>query len=78
LLDEPTSALDPTSERLVQESLTALKGRLTLFLIAHRMSTLDITDRVMVIVDGRLDAFEPFDSLRVRSAYYRASTGVTG
>jgi len=78
LLDEPTSALDPTSERLVQESLTALKGSLTLFVIAHRMSTLDICDRVMVIVDGRLDAFEPFDSLQVRSAYYRAATGVTG
>jgi ABC-type multidrug transport system fused ATPase/permease subunit len=78
LLDEPTSALDPTSERLVQESLTALKGNLTLFLIAHRMSTLDICDRVMVIIDGRLDDFEPFDSLRVRSAYYRSAMDVTG
>jgi ATP-binding cassette subfamily B protein len=78
LLDEPTSALDPTSERLVQESLTALQGNLTLFLIAHRMSTLDICDRVMVVIDGRLDAFEPFDSLQVRSAYYRSATGVTG
>lgn len=78
LLDEPTSALDPTSERFVQESLTVLKGNLTLFVIAHRMSTLDICDRVMVIVDGRLDAFEPFDSLRARSAYYRAAAGVTG
>ena len=78
LLDEPTSALDPTSERLVQESLTALKGRLTLFVIAHRMSTLDICDRVMVIVDGRLDAFEPFSSLGVSSEYYRSATGATG
>jgi ATP-binding cassette, subfamily B, bacterial len=78
LLDEPTSALDPTSERLVQESLTALKGSLTLFVIAHRMSTLDICDRVMVIIDGRLDAFEPFDSLRVRSAYYRSAMGAAG
>jgi ATP-binding cassette, subfamily B, bacterial len=78
LLDEPTSALDPTSERLVQESLTALKGNLTLFVIAHRMSTLDICDRVMVIVDGRLDAFEPFASLHVSSEYYRAAGGATG
>jgi ABC-type multidrug transport system fused ATPase/permease subunit len=80
LLDEPTSALDPTSERLVQESLSVLKGDgdLTLFLIAHRMSTLDICDRVMVIVDGRLDAFEPFDSLRVRSACYRVATSTQG
>ena len=51
-------------ERLVQESLTQLKGELTLFVIAHRMSTLDICDRVMVFVQGRLDAFEPFTSLR--------------
>jgi ATP-binding cassette subfamily B protein len=78
LLDEPTSALDPTSERLVHESLTALKRNLTLFVIAHRMSTLDICDRVMVIVDGQLDAFESFDSLRIRSAYYRAATGASG
>jgi ATP-binding cassette, subfamily B, bacterial len=78
LLDEPTSALDPTSERLVQESLTSLKGNLTLFVIAHRMSTLDICDRVMVIVDGRLDAFEPFSSLQGSSEYYRSATGATG
>jgi ABC-type multidrug transport system fused ATPase/permease subunit len=75
LLDEPTSALDPTSERLVQESLAALKGELTVFLIAHRMSTLAICDRVMVVVNGRLDAFEPYTSLPARSAYYRDAIG---
>jgi ABC-type multidrug transport system fused ATPase/permease subunit len=78
MLDEPTSALDPRSERLVQESLTALKGELTVFLIAHRMSTLDICDRVMVLLNGELDAFEPFSSLRARSAYYRNAIGTTG
>lgn len=74
VLDEPTSALDPTSERLIQASLTSLKGRLTLFIIAHRMSTLDICDRVMVILDGRLDAVERFDDLQSRNAYYRSAT----
>jgi ATP-binding cassette, subfamily B, bacterial len=73
VLDEPTSALDPTSERLIQASLTSLKGSLTLFVIAHRMSTLDICDRVMVIVDGRLDAVERFDDLQSRNAYYRSA-----
>ena len=77
VLDEPTSALDPTSERLIQASLTALRGNLTLFVIAHRLSTLDICDRVMVIVGGRLDAVESFDDLRKRNAYYRnATTGL--
>jgi ATP-binding cassette subfamily B protein len=74
VLDEPTSALDPTSERLIQASLNALRGSLTLFVIAHRLSTLDICDRVMVIVDGRLDAIERFDDLRARNAYYRSAT----
>ncbi len=63
ILDEPTSALDPRSEALIQESLTALKHKLTLFIIAHRMSTLDICDRVMVILDGRLDAFDTITQL---------------
>jgi ATP-binding cassette subfamily B protein len=73
VLDEPTSALDPTSERLIQASLTALRGRLTLFVIAHRLSTLDICDRVMVVVGGRLDAVERFDDLRSRNDYYRSA-----
>jgi ABC-type multidrug transport system fused ATPase/permease subunit len=78
VLDEPTSALDPTSERLIQASLTALRGSLTLFVIAHRLSTLDICDRVMVVVDGRLDAIEPFDDLQARNAYYRSATNSVG
>jgi len=71
VLDEPTSALDPHSEALIGESLTALKHELTLFIIAHRMSTLDICDRVMVIVDGRLVAFDSRALLQRDNAYYR-------
>ncbi len=57
VLDEPTSALDPRSEALVQESLAALKGQLTLFVIAHRLTTLQLCDRVMVLQSGRIEAF---------------------
>jgi ATP-binding cassette, subfamily B, bacterial len=82
VLDEPTSALDPHSETLIQESLTALKSELTLFIIAHRMSTLDICNRVMVIVDGRLVAFDTRDLLREHNPYYRSASliasGTTG
>jgi ABC-type multidrug transport system fused ATPase/permease subunit len=73
VLDEPTSALDPGSESLLQESLGALKSQLTLFVIAHRMSTLDICDRVMVIVDGRLEAFDTAAGLKGQNSYYRAA-----
>lgn len=76
VLDEPTSALDPKSESLIQESLTALKNDLTLFIIAHRMSTLDICDRVMVIMGGRLVAFDSLEALRENNAYYRSASAI--
>ena len=78
VLDEPTSALDPTSERLIQASLKALKGSTTLFIIAHRMSTLDLCDRVMVIVDGSLDAVENLDVLSAEHLYSRSVERIAG
>lgn len=78
ILDEPTSALDPHSERLIQESLATLRHKLTLFIVAHRMSTLDICDRIMVIVDGRLEAFDVAERLRSENDYYRSSLTIAG
>ena len=54
LLDEATSALDNASERLVQEAMTRLmKGRTTL-IVAHRLSTIEHADRVIVMADGEI------------------------
>ena len=77
MLDEPTSALDPRSEALIQESLLGLKGELTIFAIAHRISTLDMCDRVIVIVDGRLDAFDTTAGLLQSNPYYRSASGLS-
>ena len=74
VLDEPTSALDPRSEALIQDSLVGLKHKLTLFIIAHRMSTLDICDRVMVVLDGHLDAFDTIPLLARSNPYYRSAS----
>ena len=76
VLDEPTSALDPHAEQLIRESLTTLKHELTLFVVAHRMSTLDTCDRVMVIVDGRLQAFDAASALLSDSPYYRSRSAL--
>ncbi len=76
ILDEPTSALDPHSETLIQESLSALKHDLTLFIIAHRMSTLDICERVMVVIEGRLSAFATISLLQEQSAYYQSASRI--
>jgi ATP-binding cassette, subfamily B, bacterial len=54
ILDEATSSLDVPSERLVQRALrTILKGR-TAVIIAHRLSTVEIADRVLVLEHGRV------------------------
>jgi ATP-binding cassette subfamily B protein len=78
VLDEPTSALDPKSESLIQQSLSALEHELTLFIVAHRMSTLDICDRVMIIIDGKLVAFDTISYLQEHNHYYRTATQMTG
>jgi ATP-binding cassette subfamily B protein len=78
VLDEPTSALDPQSEKLISESLTSLRHELTLFIVAHRMSTLEMCDRVMVIVDGRLVAFDTKALLESENSYYRVASALAG
>jgi ABC-type multidrug transport system fused ATPase/permease subunit len=76
VLDEPTSALDPRSESLLQDSLVALRQQLTLFIVAHRMSTLDICNRVMVVVNGRLEAFDTPAGLSRQNSYYRSASAL--
>ena len=77
ILDEPTSALDVKSEMLVQESLESLKGEVILFLVAHRLSTLSICDRVMVIVDGRLEALAEPAQLLETNDFFREVSEIT-
>ena len=54
ILDEATSSLDLPSERLVQRALRTLLSGRTAFIIAHRLSTVEIADRVLVVDAGRI------------------------
>jgi ATP-binding cassette, subfamily B, bacterial len=54
ILDEATSSLDIPSERLVQEGLQTLLADRTAVIIAHRLSTVAIADRVLVMENGRI------------------------
>ncbi|GAC1476005.1 MAG: ABC transporter ATP-binding protein [Candidatus Dormibacteraceae bacterium] len=70
ILDEATSSLDLPSERLVQRALrTLLRGR-TAVIIAHRLSTVEIADRVLVIDDGRVVEDGAPADLRERAGRY--------
>jgi ATP-binding cassette, subfamily B, bacterial len=54
ILDEATSSLDIPSERLVQEALQTLLAHRTALIIAHRLSTVEIADRVLIVEGGRI------------------------
>ena len=54
LLDEATSALDTESERLVQEALERLMVNRTTFVVAHRLSTIQRADRILVLNKGKI------------------------
>jgi ABC-type multidrug transport system fused ATPase/permease subunit len=53
ILDEPTSALDSGSEQLVADTLSGLRGTVTIVIVAHRPATTAICDRIVRVRDGQ-------------------------
>jgi ABC-type multidrug transport system fused ATPase/permease subunit len=54
ILDEATSSMDVPTERAVQRALRTVLAERTALIIAHRLSTVEIADRVLVLADGRV------------------------
>jgi subfamily B ATP-binding cassette protein MsbA len=71
LLDEATSSLDTESERLVQDALERLMRDRTVLVIAHRLSTVQHADRIVVLDQGRIVATGTHDQLLEMDGQYR-------
>ena len=67
ILDEATSSLDIPSERMVQRALETVLSDRTALVIAHRLSTVQVADRVLVLEHGRIVEDGPPDELIDRS-----------
>ena len=76
ILDEATSSIDTRTESIVQKGMDALmKGR-TVFVIAHRLSTVRNSDAIMVLDHGRIiERGSHTDLIAQRGTYYRLYTG---
>lgn len=53
-MDEATAALDAENQAAIAEALARLRGRRTLIVIAHQLSTVAMADRIAVLEDGRV------------------------
>ncbi len=71
VLDEATSALDNATEREINASIERLAGRMTLVIIAHRLSTVRHCDRLFFLCDGRLVDVGTYDELLARNHQFQ-------
>jgi ATP-binding cassette subfamily B protein len=75
IFDDSLSAVDAATEKNILASLRnrylADRRKVTVILVSHRIATLKWADRIMILNDGRLEAFAPHDELVKSSPTYR-------
>jgi ATP-binding cassette subfamily B protein len=71
VLDDPLSALDVDTEAMVENALRHVLSKTTALIIAHRPSTVMLADRVALMQDGQITAFDTHQELLKNNAHYR-------
>lgn len=71
MLDEATSALDSETEKYIQHHIDMLKGKVTILIVAHRLSTIKNADRIVLMDNGKIIDIDSFDILRETSPRFK-------
>ena len=78
ILDEATSALDNESEKRIQSAIDGSRGRMTIIVIAHRLTTVRHADYIYVFDDGKIAESGDFDGLLARRGIFRRMYNAIG
>jgi ABC-type multidrug transport system fused ATPase/permease subunit len=78
ILDEATSSLDATTEAEISEALKKLRGNVTLIVIAHRLSTVKLSDQVIYLKSGKILDIGRFEEIRSRNQEFDSQALLMG
>jgi ATP-binding cassette subfamily B protein len=77
ILDEATSSIDTRTEKLIESGMQALMRGRTVFIIAHRLSTVRNSDRIIVMEYGKtIEKGSHTELMDIKGKYYQLSTGL--
>ena len=71
VFDEATSALDNTTEQEIHAAIEALAGEKTILFVAHRLSTVRNCDKIVFMIDGRIEATGTYDDMLENNEEFR-------
>lgn len=71
MMDEATSALDSETEQLIKQNMELLKGKITIIMIAHRLSTVKHADKIILMNKGEIIQMDDFAGLASNSESFR-------
>jgi ABC-type multidrug transport system fused ATPase/permease subunit len=78
IFDEATSSLDPETESKITESIVKLRGACTVLVIAHRLSTVRLADKLLYLSDGAVAASGTFEELKLVNANFANQAKLMG